>query len=309
MLRQAFEGGPAYLTWDGVTIQMADDWDAKVEAKVVDRKTNLQGVVGSGMDYLLVKISAKPVAMSSNLATLIAKLHPYKASDRGKLIFPGTDNPAVIQGKDGKTLTFKAGAITKEPNITFAPNVDLFDAFELTCLLENEGDPADISDLVTASTSAYAEPTFNPSSIISDRYLLAWGETYDEIETDEKGIVLEPSLKLTECITQLDGLLNYRIDEKTATVKFTPVNMASADFLELIPAVGRGAMIGVHGLPLTVTPASGDGLKLTAPLAVPTDPTARFGVESRIGEVTMRCERSYSSSLLEPYALEVVASD
>jgi len=312
MLREAFAGGPAYITHDAVTYQFHVDWTAKYEIRRVARKTNLQGTVGHGLDCIVAKIVGKPIATSVNLATLMAKLYARRASGRGSMLFGATDKPLVIQAKDGRSLTFTAAGISKQPTTHFAPNVDLFDTVEWTCLLATNGNSADITDYINEASSSYTEPTLDPLSIISERYLLSWGEDapFDDIETDENGIVIEPSLSWTEKSTQKDGLQNFRQDDLTGMVKFTPVNLGSADFVDLIAAVGRGKMIGSFGLPLTVTPVSGEGPKLTVPLAVPVDPETRFGQDSRIGEVAMECERTYESSALqEPFTLEVVTGD
>jgi hypothetical protein len=310
MLREAFAGGPAYITHDAVTYQFHDDWTAKYEVRRIPRKTNLQGTVGRSLDCIIAKIVGKPIATSVNLQTLINKLYARRASGRGSMLFGASDKPLVIQAKDGRSLTFSAAGISKQPTVRFAPNVDLFDTVEWTCLLATNGDSADITDYIVEASSAYTEPTLDPLSIISERYALAWGEDepFDDIETDEAGIVLEPSLSWTEKPTQKDGLLNFRQEDLTGLVKFTPVNLGSSDFVELIAAVGRGKMLGTFGLPLTVTPVSGEGPTLTVPLATPVDPEARFGQESRVGEVTMECERAFEEGAMqEPFTLAVAA--
>lgn len=312
MLRNEFAGSPAYLIWNGITMEMSDDWNAETEENLKERRTNLRGLVGRGLNYRSAKITARPVATSANLGALLAKLHPYNASDRGRFIsdlLGGTDLPAIIQGKHGRKLEFQCAFLTKEPDMIFAPNEDLFDTFELTCLLNDGGSNATLADFITEEASAYAEPTLDPLAIISERYNLSWGNTspFDAIETDEKGVKLRPGLQLKEKITSRDGLLNYQLDGKSAEVSFTPANLDTQDFLSLLPAVERGQMIGQAGLPLTVSPVSGVGPQLVCPLAVPMKKPLLFGTEGRYGEIVMAAERVLvEGTMQEPYSLAYI---
>lgn len=299
MNRSDFSGGPAFLTWNGVTIQLAADWKAETEIVTKDRSTNLRGRVGAWEEYTKTVITARPVVTSANLASLITTLLPYKPSMIGQLIFPSVDLPAVIQMKEGRGVTFAAAALTKMPEIMLAPGEDLFGDFELTCLLENEGEASDADTHAVEASSAYTEPSLDPLSIIAARYDFAWGSSspFDEIETDEKGVKLTPSITFDELQTQRDGLINMRIKEVTAALSFVPVNIGSEDFFDLVipqgTSAGRGKPMGARGQEFTATPiASGAGLpSLTVPLAVPTKGPQQFGSGSRIGEVNLACEQ------------------
>jgi hypothetical protein len=294
-----------------MTLQLHENWNVEVTEEVVERSTNLQGLVGHGMSYRLAKITGKPIATSANLATLLQKLHPYKASDKGKklsTVLGGANLPAVIQTADGRSVTFSAAFLTSLPDITFAPNTDLFGDFELTCLIAENGSFATLADYVTEAASTYTEPTLDPLTIISDRYQLSWGTTppFDDIETTDAGIVLSASVDTAELSTQRDGLLDWRINDVTAEVKFTPVNVTSAQFTSLVTAVARGKMVGNAGLELTCEQVTGTGgPKVVAQLAVPISKSLQFGDEARTGEVTMRLERKFTTSLQERYALTV----
>jgi hypothetical protein len=234
----------------------------------------------------------------------------------GQLIFPDTDLPAVIQTKDGRSLTYAAAALTKMPDITFAPGEDLFGDFELTCLLENEADAADADSHVVEASSAYTEPSFDPLTIIAARYAFAWGATppFDAIETDEKGVVLKPNVTFEELQTQRDGLINMRIKEVTSEVTFTPVNIGSQDFYSLVQpqgtTAGRGKPMGARGLAFTATRlGAGANLpSLSVPLAVPTKAPLQFGSGPRTGEVTLACEqKSTAGTISDLFTLTATA--
>lgn len=314
MLRTALTGGPAYLTWNGLTIQLHEDWEINVEENLEERKTNLQGLVGHGMNYRTAKISGKPVAVSTNLADLLTKLHPYKASDKGKrlsTVLGAADLPAVVQTADGRSVTFPAALLTKMPDITFAPNKDVIGEFELTALLSDGGDLGTLANFMAEASSSYTEPTLNPANLVSHRYTLSWGSTspFNAIEMDESGLVLAANLQTADVMTQRDGLLDYRIEDVTAEAKFVPVNVSSAAFTSLVLAVQRGGMVGAAGLELTCQQITGTGgPKLVAQMAVPVTKPLRFGNESRVGEVTMRLERKFATTLQERYALSVLTT-
>jgi hypothetical protein len=315
MDRSLFSGGPAFLTWNGITIQLASNWSAETEIKTVARRTNLRGRVGAWEDYSMTVIKGTPVATSANLASLITKLFPYTPAMVGQLIFPSVDLPAVIQTKDGRSLTYAAAAITKMPSVKFKPNEDPFGEFELTCLCANQTAASEANSHVTEASSTYTEPSFDPLTLISGLYAFAWGATapFDDIETDENGVELTPAVDLKELSTQLGGLLNYRIADVSAQAKFTPVNLSSEDFYSLMQvqgsAAGRGKAMGSRGLAFTATPAgSGAGrLSLNVPLAVPQERAPlRFGDESRIGEVLLDCAQKSSAGTIQ--ALYTLAS-
>jgi len=306
MNRADFAGGPAFLTWNGVTFQLAADWKAETEIITKDRSTNLRGRVGAWEDYTITKITARPVVTATNLATLIAKLLPYKPSMIGALIFPDVDLPAVIQNKDGRGSTFAAAALTKMPDVNFASLEDFFEDFELTCLIENEADASTDGSHVVEASSAYVEPSFDPLGIIAARYAFAWGAVspFDAIETDEKGVKLSHNVTFDDLMTQRDGLINKRIKEVTASLSFTPVNISSEDFYDLVipqgASAGRGKPMGLRGQEFTATPL-GSGAnrpQLTVPLAVPSKAPQQFGGGPRVGEVNMLVEQKSNTGTI-----------
>ncbi|CAN5545211.1 hypothetical protein BH09VER1_BH09VER1_24560 [soil metagenome] len=299
MNRSIFSGGPAFIIRNGISIQLMADWKAETEIVTKDRSTNLRGRVGAWEDYTMTKITGRAVVTATNLAALLAELFPYTPAMVGQTIFPDVDLPLVIQTKDGRSITYAASALTKMPDVNLAPGEDLLGDFEYTCLLANGADAADDDSHVVEASSSYTEPTLNPLGIIAARYDFAWGaiSPFDAIETDEKGVSLKPKVSFNDLQTQRDGLQNMRIKEVTAELGFTPVNLASEDFYNLVipqgSSAGRGKAMGARGLAFTATPlGSGAGRpSLSVPLAVPTKSPLQFGSNSRIGDVTMMCEQ------------------
>lgn len=316
MNRADFTGGPAFLTFDGVSIQAHEDWTATTEYVTVDRATNLQGKIGEGEEHVITRIRIKPVATSANLATLLSKLFPYQPGNVGQLIFPSTDKPAVIQTKDGKAVTFAAAAITDMPELQFAPNRDLIGEFELTCLRENETTGSDEDAHAEVGDNAYVEPTLDPLTLISCRYGIAWGSTppFDAIETDENGLRFKAAASFAELKTMRDGLINMRLTGVNANARFVPVNLDCDDFINALmftdgASAGRGKMLGARGFELSVYGEGAGNPTLLLPLTTPKTGSQQFaqGESPRVGEVQMEAQRKYQSSALQPlYTLGVV---
>lgn len=315
MNRNAFTGGPAYLTWNGLTIQMADDWKAETEIITTPQKTNLQGKIGEREEYSITRITFKPLAFAGDLQALFDALIPYTPDDIGTRIFPDSDVPAVIQTKSGRSITYSASAITKMPTVTFAPNKDLFGEVELTCLRKNNTAATDAAAHVADASSAYTEPDLDPLDIVSSTYALALGNSspLNAIETDENGIVFEPTMATKERATNNDGLLNYQITEVAASVKFTPVNIDSSTFNDTLlkadgSTAGRGKFLAARGLELTVTGAAAGDPLLTIPNAVCPKGGLQFNGDGRLSEVTLQAQRTSSAGALQDlFTLSTVA--
>jgi hypothetical protein len=305
MDRALFTGGPGTLTWNGTTWQMHDDWTAKLNLSHFDVKTNLQGLVGRAIQDTVAKITFTPIAFGGSIASLFTKLFPYQPGQRGQLIFGTTDKPVVIQTAAGKSITFTAAALTKMPDITFAPDKILFGPAELTCLIGNGAEPSDSDAFFSIADSAYVEPSLNPLDILFDLYTISYGinpaAPFDAIETDEAGVKFMPAVQLKERRTASRGIYNYMIDGVTADVKFVPENIAEADWATFITmqgtGYGRGKLRGAFGDWLHLAGSASGKPSLTLPLAAAEAGDLRFGSDSRVAEMTLQGHRRYSSEL------------
>jgi hypothetical protein len=302
--RTNYPAGPAYLTAGGLTMEFAEGWKSQSEIKTAPINTNLHGQVGASRMHVETKITGKVIATTGNLASLLAYLLPYTCDMIGQLIFPSTDAPAVIQTRDGKSITYPASAVTKMPEINFAANVDIFGETEITCLSAFEADPTAAANVALVQSSAFTAPSTNPLLRLRNPYTVAWGSSspFSAIETAKGGVKFTPTVKLTPVETDLWGVINYRIDGVDSTAKFTPLNLDSGDFFNLVQLysanAGIGKILNNDGLPLTVTSSIVGGLNLTMPCAVPTQGPLGFDNKSRIGEVTLIGERLSTSGVL-----------
>lgn len=314
MTRTSYPAGPAFLTNAGLTIEMEGDWKATHEIEKVPFKTNLNGTVGHSRGTVVTKLAGKAVATSSNLAALMAWLYPYSSGMVGQLIFPAVDVPAVIQTRDGRSVTYPASAITKMPDASFAGNEDIFGEFELTCLSAYMGDPTNPVDVVLEQASAYTPPAMDPLARLRAPYAVAWGSTapFNAIQTSKAGVKFTAGVKLSPVEVDLFGRVNFRIEEVDASAKFNPMNLTSEDFFNFVlmasENAGIGRILGLDGQPLTVTSQEVGGPILTMPLAVPDQGPLGFDSKSRVGEVTLTGNRASTEGVIgNNYTLSVVA--
>ena len=305
MSRTSYPAGPAFLTAGGITIEMAEDWKSHSQIMKADMKTNLHGIVGSSEEHVITKITGKPIAMSGNLADLIAFLVPYTPDMIGQLVMPDSDSPAIIQTRDGKSITYAASCISKMPEVNLAANVDIFGDFELTCLRAVGADPTSAADVAHVQPSAFAAPSLDPLTRIRSPYTVAWGSTapFDAIETSKAGVKFSPSVKLSPVEPDLTRLINFRIESVDASVKFTPLNLDSDDFYNFVQlasaSAGVGKILGARGQQLVVRSTKVGDPMLTIPLAVPDEGPLGFDTKSRVGEVTLQAYRKSVAGVLQ----------
>jgi hypothetical protein len=317
MLRSAFYGGPAFLTHDSQTWQLGDEnFEVSNELKQIEVKSNIQGKLGDREDYGISVIKATPLALRSVLATQFGKLFAFQPSNMGALLFPSTDLPGVLQTKDGKSITFSACALSQPPTLQFAATKPLIASqVEWTCLRKDNTAATATNAHVVVASSAYTQPTLDPTNIVDSTFTAAWGSTspFTAIECDPEGIKLEVKYDWEQLMTWNDGMIQMRLKNVTAQVRFVPINVDAADFHDTLllldgASAGRGKFLSGRGQAFTVTGAATGDPVLTIANAVPTQGALRFGAPSRVGEVVLQAQRVYSGGALQAlFALSVVA--
>jgi len=317
MNRTSFSGGPAYGIFDALTLQMREDWEAQHEIKTIDEMSNLQGKVGEREDYSTSIIRATPIAFTSSLASVFAKLFKFggkvgivEGLKVGKLLFPGTDLPFVIQTSNGGTddlgqsITFSAAALQQPPELTFGANLPLFGQAEWIGLRKNNTAASDAAAHVAVADSTYTEPAFSPTNINNTTYTMSWGSSgapFTGIECDENGVKVKVTYSWQELQTWTDGLIQFRLTDVQVEVTFTPINFDAANFHNTFlladgAAAGRGKLMASRGQLLTIAGASAGDPLLVLPACVPVTGPTRFGANSRVGEVTLRANYGTTST-------------
>lgn len=304
MSRANLTGGPGYITWDGLAFQPQDDeWNIEENPEFFTVKTNLRGTAAKVLTGVMAEITITPMALSGTIASMLAKITAPFALKRGTLLFGGTDKPLVIQTVDGRSETFAAAACTGF-TFTGAPGKNPF-SIKFLCLRKNSTALSDAAAFVAEASSAYVEPTIDAATLVSDFFTLGWGASFPDIETSEDGFTFSPELGLFIRKTSKQGPYNAMIDDTTATVTFTPENVSAGDWYDTwLKLDGAGVRIGGVRAgddfeeEFTATASQVDGLRLTIPRSVFTKGSVRFGVNSRVGQVTLEALRSSTGSTL-----------
>lgn len=315
MDRDDFNGGPAYFVHDGVTWQVTnDDFEAASEIVTIPVKSNLQGTLGQREDYSMTTVKATPIAFTSSLAAMLAKLFAFTPTNIGAMLFASTNKPFVIQTKAGKSSTWSTGGLLQPPEVQFRAGQPLFSGdAEWLMLRKNNTDASDAAAHVVVATSAYTEPVLDPVNIVNSRYAFNWGEDdpFLAIELDEDGFKFSVKYEWEDLQAWNDGLLNKRLKDVTASGNFSPVSLDEADFLNTMlildgAGAGRGNFLSARGLELTITGAAEGDPLLTIPCAAAVKGSTRYGSKSRVGGVEMQAQRVYASGLQPLFTLGVV---
>lgn len=306
MNRSLQTGTPGYMTFNGLTMQMEEDWSIAMDFSWSDIKTHLREVIDRGLVNVMAKVTVNPIAISGSFAAQAAAFFPFGAMKRGAFLFTNTDVPLVIQTVDGQQITFTAAAITKPPTVTFSPDKPLYSGMELTCLIGNAAALADADCFLDVTSASYTEPTFSPASAIRDEYTLSYTDpngasVFDAIEVGEGGIVLTPTVNLVE---RKKGTLTYNMmfNSETAELGFRPENVSAEAFAETLAAteisgLRLGSQASALGRLLKVRGSAAGKPLLVLPSAYPTQPGGmKFGTESITDDVKMTANRIGSST-------------
>ncbi|WP_256200620.1 hypothetical protein [Verrucomicrobium spinosum] len=140
---------------------------------------------------------------------------------------------------------YKAGAVTKMPNIMLAATRTLFGDVQFTCLHAEASAWADANSLFTDSTEAYpGDAAFNAAQIITQPYTCSWGEDapWDSFQTQE-GIAVEFNLQLNPETNDHKGLFDYTFQSLDVSAKFIPDGVTPAQVLALLKHQALGPCV------------------------------------------------------------------
>ncbi len=298
-------GGPAYLTFDSVTYQMASDWTVKEIMGTGEITTNLQGTLEVRDETIGFDLVFTPLAIWGNLT----KLFPYAKTSIGNLARGASDKPAVIQTKAGKSLTFAAGYVYASPKISFAtsPKKKLFGEMTIRCLIKTSSLPSASGAYVAIASSAYSEPTLDPTTILSPRFTVAWGDTpstpFDGIETED-GVDFEAKYKWEDVTADSVGIINSRLTDLTAEASLKPVNLTESDYLSTFLGVSgsgsRGRGKRTPGGLFTCTGANTGDPILTMASAQAGPGGISFGKGGRITGLKLMAAQKAVTGVLQP---------
>lgn len=220
--------GPCKLTHNSATIFSEGDVLVAFVTDYFDVMVAAFGRIGRRVKSRRIEVSLVP-KMWSDLTVLF----PYATALHGSGIFGASDLPLVITPSAGAPLTLANAAVTQMPSLVCAHDKPLLGAMKFTALCANSGDPATAANWFSFGTPAtgVALATFDPTKVYNTRYSLSWNSvTY----RSEEGFAVDFNLGLAPDVVDGEGVVNYRITELDAALKFVPSAKTEAQYATLL---------------------------------------------------------------------------
>jgi hypothetical protein len=219
---------PGKITFDSAEIFSEGAISVALITEYFAVNTSAFGSVGRRVQTRRIEVSIVPKMWSD-----LTKLLPYATSAIGSAIFGATDKPLVITPINGAPLTLANAAVTQLPGITLSHGKPILRAMKFTALCANSGNPATTANWFAFGTPAtgVALTGFDLTKVYNTRYSLAWNAvTY----RSEEGFNIDFNLGLAPDVVDGEGLVNYRITELDASLKFMPTGKTEAEYATLL---------------------------------------------------------------------------
>jgi hypothetical protein len=285
--------GPAKLVHDTATIFSEDDVSVAFITDYFAVNTSAFGVVGQRVQSRRIEVTCTPKMWSD-----LTKLYPYATSAIGSAIFGATDKPLVITPVNGAPLTLANAAITQLPGITLSHGKPMLRPLKFTALCANSANPATPASWFSFGTAAtgVALTGFDLTKVYNTRYSLLWNTvTY----RSEEGFAVDFNLGLAPDVIDGEGVVNYRITDLGAAIKFVPTANTEAEFATLLgwnkapgasPAFSNAVITGEGtGSPI-----------ITIANALVAQGNSRYGPSvGRHGEIELQAVRSITAGALD----------
>lgn len=284
--------GPAKITFDSASIFSLDDIRVRWITNEFEVRTTAFGRTARRVRDRRIEVDVTP-AMWSDLT----KLLPYATKQIGDTIFGATDKSLVITPRNGAPLTLANAAVTQLPNLTFSVDKPLLRPMRFTALCANNSNAATAANWFAFGSPAsdVALTGFDGSKIYNDLYSVARNTvTY----RSEAGFNVDFTLGLVPDQVDGDAVVNYRITELEAVLKFVPSAITEAAYATLLgwDTKGIGAEPAGHNAVISGT-ASGSPT-FTIVNTLPAQGSAAYGGANRTGEIELVSTRTISTNAL-----------
>lgn len=284
--------GPAVLTYDAASIFSTDDIAVRWITDYFDVNSSAFGRLKRRVQARRIEIELTPA-----MWTDLAKLFPYATKNIGDAIFGATDKALVITPRNGAPITFDNAAITRLPGITLSANKAILRPMTFTCLCANSASPATAANWFSFGVvgTDVALTGFDLTKVYNDLYSLAFNTvTY----RSEEGFTLEFNLSLDPDLVDGDGIVNYRIRELEATLRFTPALKTEAEYATLLGWDGKGIGSDPTAANAVISGTAVGSPVVTLTNAMVAEGGVRYGAANRLGEVQLQSIRTISANVL-----------
>lgn len=304
MQRSTILRGPAIVTFNGATFWTKGDIKVAINLDSFEVDSSAYGKVDERTTQRRAEVSFEPVGEWENLS----QLFPYVSINSapvaigiGVSIFTASDLPLVIKTLDGKTITFKAAAITKCPDIILSATKTRWGECTFTCIGSDNTAWTVADSLAAVASVAFSDTSFDPAAIKTEPVTAAWGGSspWNSFQTAE-GFVVSTELGFQNIEIDTDGLVDMTLSKIAVRAKARPVGITEAQLLTALNIQGAGNARGksLSGADLVITPTTG---VITVKGAALHMGGYEFGAATlRIGEVEWVATRTLSVGVVQP---------
>ncbi len=284
-----------------------DDVVLEVSEETFELDTSVHGKVDERLKNRMSKLSFTPVGVWN--AGQLAVLYPYFGTNVGTSVF-GTDSTCVVTSiTDGVTLTMKAAAVTKMPDLNLSAVNTVFGSVEITGIGSDDTAWSVSESLIDYTTGgSYSDTSFDESLIKTVPYALAWGGTspWSAFQTKD-GTQVTFNLSLQPLETDNDGLVDMTFAKLDVVARLVPLHetaLTENDILDALKiqgtGVGRGKSLGrrTNTNDLVIQGATTGDPKVTIYNAAMRKSTFRYGAQvPRLGEIEFVATRKFTAGV------------
>jgi hypothetical protein len=250
--------GPCKVTFNGATFFAKDGVTLELGLETFELPVDAHGIVDERVLERVTKVRFTPSGEWENLTVL----WPHGSTLIGTSMFTGSDLPLVIQtigavAASTTTLTFKAAAVTKMPQIILKSSSTMIGEVEFTCIGADNQAWTTADNLFAVSTAAYSDTTFDPSVIKTEPYTLAWGSSPWNSFSSLDGVVVDFNMSTSPVTTDAEGIVDMMFTNLQVTATLTPVGITEAQIKTAMRLDGasnvRGRSLNANSADLVCT--------------------------------------------------------
>jgi hypothetical protein len=291
--------GPAIVTFNGATLYSKGDIELELGVETFNVETAMHGKVDERVASRVARIRFTPDGQYESMGVI----WPYGAMNLGDSVFTAADIPLVIKTKAGQVLTFSAAAITKMPSLMLGSSKTILGDIEFTALGKDNEAWTVANNLVTVTSAAFSDTSFDPASIITQPYTGVWGVSapWSSITTFD-GWQVDFDLSLNPITTDGDGIVDMTFASLAVTAKCRPIGITETQLITALGLQGggnaRGRSLQTGSSDLVI---SNTGVTVTVKSAqLKSGPMAFGSGTPRIGELTWVATRKFAAGVASP---------
>lgn len=238
--RSTLYRGPAVVTRGGVTMYSHTDVQIDQVLSLFAIETSQDGHIDDRDENFEYEVSLVPAGVKAYSPQLV----PFGSYAVGDSMLGAIDTPLTVQTKAGQLYTFGASCLFTPPDIILSAKKTLWGNCMFKCVRKNNTAWATANSILALTSNAFSG-SFDPATVITERYSAAWGgaSPWSAFGTQD-GWVIKQALSLDPVPTDGDGYADYTFDRLIVTAKAIPLGAAESDMVALLGIQGTGAGVG-----------------------------------------------------------------